>query len=401
MSAPTTEVDVLVKDALEKLYEPADLAQHPLARVLLPARLPSGISTSQGLQQLLLDGIEKLRPNPHVSGGALPARIYQILELRYVEALPYREVIRALGLSQAQYHRNLRQALKALATVLTEMAQSHAQPSASVEPGSRDQTHREPEPTGASDRLADLCQIVRGVTELLHSVASDGGVSLREQLPVGRVLVPGDRTDLRHVMITLVGYILGAAAAGQLVLACQDEDGLVTLRMSYRGHVTLERLHNPEALERTTVAQQLLKPLGGSLGIEKGANEICLTVTLRSRRRLLLLIDDHPDEVWFIKRLIADQDHTVLTAGNVSDGLALARKSRPDLILLDIMMPEQDGWDALQALKHDPTTQGIPVLVCTVLAESQLAMALGASEFIRKPLTRPRLLEALARWSAA
>jgi CheY-like chemotaxis protein len=401
VSAPTAEVDTLVKDALEKLYEPASLAEHPLASMLLPARLPAGISTSQALHQLLLDAVDKLRPDSRVADGALPARIYQILELRYVEALPYREVTRALGLSQAQYHRNLRQALRALATVLFELAQSQGQRSALGEPGSHSRAHEEGELSHSGDKLADLCEIVRDVNEMLRSIASDGKVRLHEQLPEGQVLVPGDRTALRHVIITLAGYVLGAATAGQLVLVCRDEGGIVTLRMSYRGQVTLERLQKSEALERMAVAQQTLKALGGLLVVDKGADGICLTVTLRSRRHLLLLIDDHPDEVWLIKRLIADQDYTVLSADNVSDGLAVARTSRPDLILLDIMMPEQDGWDALQALKHDPTTQEIPVLVCTVLPESQLALALGASEFIRKPLARPVLLEALARWSAA
>ena len=57
----------------------------------------------------------------------------------------------------------------------------------------------------------------------------------------------------------------------------------------------------------------------------------------------------------------------------------------------------KDGWDALQSLRHHPGTQETPIVVCTVLAESQLAYALGATAFLRKPLTRAALLETLGR----
>jgi len=59
------------------------------------------------------------------------------------------------------------------------------------------------------------------------------------------------------------------------------------------------------------------------------------------------------------------------------------------------MMPHKDGWDALQLLRHHPATAGTPVVVCTILAEHELARALGAAAFLRKPLTRPALLQTL------
>jgi len=93
--------------------------------------------------------------------------------------------------------------------------------------------------------------------------------------------------------------------------------------------------------------------------------------------------------------------YSVMSAGTVADGFALAVSKQPDVILLDVMLPEEDGWDALQALKHHPATQAIPVLVCSVLPEAALAHALGAAEFARKPISQAELLAALDRCVAA
>jgi CheY-like chemotaxis protein len=65
--------------------------------------------------------------------------------------------------------------------------------------------------------------------------------------------------------------------------------------------------------------------------------------------------------------------------------------------VLDVMMPEQDGWTLLGQLREHPTTRGVPIIVCTILPQEQLALTLGAAEFIRKPVSRKTLLSALDR----
>ena len=74
-----------------------------------------------------------------------------------------------------------------------------------------------------------------------------------------------------------------------------------------------------------------------------------------------------------------------------------ARELRPAAIALDVMMAGQDGWETLQQLKNHPQTQAIPVLICSVLREPELARFLGAAALLPKPVTRPELLGALAR----
>jgi CheY-like chemotaxis protein len=77
--------------------------------------------------------------------------------------------------------------------------------------------------------------------------------------------------------------------------------------------------------------------------------------------------------------------------------LPLARQLQPQVITLDVMMPTIDGWEILQALQTDPETQHIPVIVCSVWDEPELAYSLGAVDFLRKPISQKDLLDALAR----
>ena len=75
----------------------------------------------------------------------------------------------------------------------------------------------------------------------------------------------------------------------------------------------------------------------------------------------------------------------------------MAQEISPEIIVLDVMMPDMDGWEVLGQLRHHPVTSHIPIIVCTVLPEEELAHSLGASDFVRKPLPRQVFLSALSR----
>ena len=78
--------------------------------------------------------------------------------------------------------------------------------------------------------------------------------------------------------------------------------------------------------------------------------------------------------------------------------LEIAGRQQPRLIILDVMMPHQDGWEILGALQENPVTATLPVIVCSVLKEAELALALGACDYITKPVSQTQLLTVLQRW---
>jgi adenylate cyclase len=89
-----------------------------------------------------------------------------------------------------------------------------------------------------------------------------------------------------------------------------------------------------------------------------------------------------------------------LVARNAFDALDLARSTRPSLILLDVLMPDMDGWDLLRALKSDPGLAGCPVVMLSVVDNPERGVALGAADYLTKPLDRERLVSILNRLAA-
>jgi CheY-like chemotaxis protein len=114
-------------------------------------------------------------------------------------------------------------------------------------------------------------------------------------------------------------------------------------------------------------------------------------------KRVILVIDDNEGIIRIFRGYLDGYDYQVAGATSGEDALQRARELEPTAITLDIMMPSQDGWEILQMLKDDPVTQGIPVIVCSVLEDPQLAQSLGAAAYLRKPVAQDDLLAALDR----
>jgi len=113
------------------------------------------------------------------------------------------------------------------------------------------------------------------------------------------------------------------------------------------------------------------------------------------KRKNLLIVDDMPDNLAIFNALLKSHYDVQVTDSGPSDLLAAEAEPRPDLILLDIMMPEMDGYEVLKRLKDNPRTQNIPVIFVTALngAEDEaLGFALGAMDYISKPVKPPIVL---------
>jgi CheY-like chemotaxis protein len=383
----------VVKDALERLYDPARLAEHELARVLLPRDLDAGLSRAQALRQVLLETIGKLDYGSVLPSASRERRLHRVLELRYVEALPIREVMGALALSEAQYHREQRHAVEALAALLWERRRSDA---VGADPTARSRPAADPDVRPRSAKV-DLGGLMPGAIDVLRSLAQARRVDIRAE-PAGTTVARGDRTTLRQLLISAGSYVLQAAHDGELTISCRRAERSAVVAFDHRGAVSDAVLRGGDAADRLAAVERLLGSARGTYHLRRVPGRLTFGLSLPGEAPALLVIDDNPDMLRLIERYLETEEYAVYTAERVTDGLRAAQAARPDLILLDVMMPEQDGWEALQALKHHPATQDVPVLVCTVLPEAQLALSLGAVGLLRKPLTRPALLEAVAPW---
>lgn len=122
-------------------------------------------------------------------------------------------------------------------------------------------------------------------------------------------------------------------------------------------------------------------------------------------RAKILLVDDDPDFIESTKIVLESKPYDIITAGNGDEGIKKARQEKPDLIILDVIMPVQDGFSAADALKKDAELSKIPVIMLTSFADKRgetsvsvsQGMALDAEDYIDKPVTPEVLLKRVER----
>lgn len=114
----------------------------------------------------------------------------------------------------------------------------------------------------------------------------------------------------------------------------------------------------------------------------------------------ILIVDDNRDNMELIRFLVEQSGHQVITARHGKEGLQLAQEQRPDLILLDLAMPELDGWEVARELKAEPLTRDIPLIAITAYAmpgNRRKALDSGFDDYITKPLHIPTFGEQIGR----
>jgi CheY-like chemotaxis protein len=124
------------------------------------------------------------------------------------------------------------------------------------------------------------------------------------------------------------------------------------------------------------------------------------------RRAKILLVDDDPDFVAATKVVLESRPYEIITAFSGEEGLQKARAEKPDLVLLDIIMPGVDGFQVCQQLKKDPQLSQIPVIMITSFSEKYMESSIGlsqglsleAEDFVDKPVAPTELLIRVEKW---
>jgi CheY-like chemotaxis protein len=383
-----------LRDCLPHLYDYAFLQENPLVHCLVPDA--TGASRVRAFRQIVKDSIEGLRPEMATTLDDKQARLYNILVLRYVDRQEAHDVMAQLALSERQFYREQPKAIQALARVLWERIAGT--PPAETQPavdGNLSVLSEVQRAYGDGNRtLVDLHSLLSGVIAAIQSLADQHSVHVRYELPAELPVVEANGIALRQAIIwTVTHLIIRSKVKTELKVECAVIHDECRITFSLNQYLQ-EGASLGAALEEQGTLKHLLNALAGWLSEEPDRLRLSLRIPLR--QRLILIVDDNPDTISLFRRYLIGQPCHVLAAHDGKEAIELARQSQLSAIILDIMLPDQDGWEILQNLKNHPTTSHVPLMVCSVLNTPDLAYSLGADYYLKKPFSQTDLLNALA-----
>ena len=268
---------------------------------------------------------------------------------------------------------------------------------------------------------------------MLRDRAGAQGVALSLEVADGLDTVRGDELKLRQVVVNLVSNAVKFTPDGGSVAIDARPSGsdvVVSVRDTGIGIAEEERERIFEAFQRggrsvrtstegtglgLTLSKRIVELHGGHIWVESqvGAGSTFGFSIPRSSTAAVRAVEDVPPPAAAAGHVLVVEDdrrsadllkvylegarYRVTVAGDGVDGLRLARELEPTAVILDILLPRLDGWDFLAELKRDAATSAIPVVIVSMLDERGAGMALGAAEYLIKPVDRREVLGALAR----
>lgn len=394
---------------LGSLYDPSTIRNSPLTQLF-------GVAEQRrnpmfALQHLILNGIEALKPKANLPPGSRTWRVYQILRRRYTEQASQREVAQELGLGLRQMQREENLARQTLAeylwrthsletrvkALLPTPGPAEASPSLPHAPSPTEELEKLRETVPA--QVIEIEPVIREALKTLGPALTALGVSVsykaEESLP--RVWSRG--SVLQQALVSLVNLAIRTQPGGEVYIQPQIESHQVGLLIHTGASAPPAGLPPRDPARALQAIQQLMPLCRSSLEIiawGQAGQPFAAKLSLSTLEQVaVLVIDDNADTRQLFRRYLMGSHYHFVGAAEAEEGLAMALKLRPQLIVLDVMMPGQDGWALLGQLREHPQTDHIPVIVSTILPQEELALDLGAADFIRKPVSQAALLSAL------
>lgn len=401
-----TEFNSHVADAYKHLYDLVCLRAHPLLGILVPSPTVPIRKRARRLHHILLSLIEELDPGPQVPAFSDEWRRHRLMVLRYVKCLKPQAVADQLVISLRHYYRVHRAAIEDVAGILWDryvVHQSTPQEMDQVAQGKEETSltrlellRLEAARIAQADRYTGIGDVVDGVFPLLREMLDQHRLDFQVRLARSLPGVPMDRSLLRQMLLGILGYLIERAEGATVRLVAQAEEAEVVLSLKVEPPEAVQAAEQAEVEERLSAFEEIATLTGAHiLPMYLGQSIVGFDVQLPTAERTVLVVDDNEDVLELFRSYLSPHQYRVITAQTAEDALEKAHQFQPRTITLDLMMSDQDGWDLLQVLLNQPDTCHIPIIVCTVLKQKELALSLGAAAFLEKPITEQVLLSAL------
>lgn len=371
------------------------LASQPIVDEIVKRLPDSAGPAGLRLRAFLLDQIERMQPVSAFDVAVSEWRQYVILTDRYVRQRPLWEIQDKLSLGERQMRREHHRALQALSMLI------HAHLSAATHQAPADAHETAGHLEVAVQRLTpspcvfSLAEMIEDVANLLARARSgnrpgSGGATL----PLHMTITPPtlkaytDRGILHQLLLKLAQLFVSNDDAGSLRVIAWLQDG--------QAHIAFEGTLAPESAvqgQHYPLCQWLAESLGSRL--VHSADRVSFALPAGAQTRKVLIVDDEPSALELFQSYLSGQNFDVFTESKPEHALRSVTTIQPELVVLDVMMPALDGWEVLQRLHHMPIMRDVPIVACSVLNDAELAQALGAARFLKKPILRQQLIRVL------
>ena len=281
----------------------------------------------------------------------------------------------------------------------------------------------------------DLRKVIDEIEATIKPLVEKNSHSVVVDYKTDIITMNADITKIRQILLNLLSNASKFTKEGQITIKVEDSksiddaiDFVVTDTGIGMTQAQVDKVFQPftQADEKTTrkfggtglgltITKMFSEMMGGAIGLEseegKGTTfTVTIPVEVVEKRvesdglkqevatdadYTILVIDDDPNAQDMMKKFLQKQNYVIIQATNGEEGLQLAAKHKPDLITLDVMMPEMDGWEVLAALQANDVTKNIPVIMLTMADEPDIGYSLGATDYLTKPVDWGRLSEIL------
>lgn len=392
-----------MRDALLHLYDPNYQPPQQLWSIM-NCNPKQSVET---LQSAIVQAIKNLEPEPKIPSSARIRRLYNILAYRFIQGLTQDETAQMLNLSLRHVRREQKQAIGMLARRL--WGQKYVGTPSTDKPAKKalqppEVTKRAVEPTtwrsqvqqelaalqkSAPGIVADVEEVISGVAKLAGTLISENNISLKVEPGSPNLTAAIHPSALDQILITAIEKLTQHMSSGQIILKAERDGETVVIVIA--GHpVTAEKV--PES----DLIWEVVTTLEGSVEVRAAGNMITFELRLPSSDKVkVLVVDDNTELVHFYRRYTWGTRYQIVHLAEGRRAFETIEDSPPELIVLDVMLPDIDGWELLRQMRKHSATKSTPIIVCSVVRREELALALGATMYICKPVGYQQFVQAL------
>ena len=396
-------------DALNHLYNADQLRKNPLAGVF---GIASRFDTSTALRKILTDTIESLKPLSSEPDSSKSWRTYESLYCCFIQQLNQQVVADQLFISSRQLRREQINAMQHLADLLWQkyrLGQSPVEDSAGTEDAFGSGDSAAESTVVPSDLIGELnwlteaqpvkpthlIEEVQAALAVFQPMVQKTGVSLLNQVPENMPSLAVHAMAFNQILVSLLELAIHTAGAGSVTITARKLPVSVEMILQVAARSPNEEIH-PDTPTSLQIAGELVHLSGGRMYVTAPGNPFPIRLVLPALEQYpVLVVDDNEDSLQLFKRYSAGSRYDLVCTRDTDPVLELVESIHPRIIVLDIMMPKENGWIVLGRLRQHPLSADTPIIVCTILPQEKLSLSLGANAFLKKPVSRQAFLQAL------